>query len=107
MHAGRLIAIDEPRRIREGLGVPMMEILTPDVQRLQEAAGEIAAIRSIGVYGDRVHVGLRGADAAASVVEEIAAKGIRVTGSRPILPSLEDAFIALVTASHPAGGGRG
>lgn len=107
MHEGRLIALDAPRRIREGLNVPMTEILTPDVQRLREAAGGIAGIRSISVYGDRAHVGLQSADAAVSVVEEITAKGIQVTGSRPILPSLEDAFIALVTASRAAHGDHG
>ncbi len=107
LYEGRLIALDEPRRIREGLDVAMMEILTPDVRRLREAAATVADIRSISVYGDRVHVGLRNAEAASSVIEELSAKGIRVTGTRPILPSLEDAFIALVTASRPAGGDRG
>jgi ABC-2 type transport system ATP-binding protein len=107
MHEGRLIALDEPRRIREGLNVPMTEILTPDVQRLREAARDIAGIRSIGVYGDRVHVGLQSAAAASSVVREISARGIHVTGSRPILPSLEDAFIALVAASRTTRGDHG
>ncbi len=107
MHEGRLIALDEPRRIREGLNVPMTEILTPDVQRLREAARDIAGIWSISVYGDRAHVGLHNAGAASSVVKEIAAKGIHVTASRPILPSLEDAFIALVTASRSGPGDHG
>ncbi len=104
MHEGRLIALDAPRRIREGLDVPMIEVLTPDAQRLREAAKDMPDIRSISIYGDRAHVGLAGADAAPAVVKAIAARGIRVTGSRPILPSLEDAFIALVTASDS---GRG
>ena len=37
------------------------------------------------------------ADAADAVVAAMASRGIEVTGKRPILPSLEDAFIALVT----------
>ena len=79
------------------LHFPMIEILTPEGRQARAVAERIEGVRSVTVYGDRLHVGLDAAAAADAVVAAIASRGVEVTGKRPILPSLEDAFIALVT----------
>ncbi len=79
------------------LHFPMIEVLTPAGRQARVVAAGVPGVRSVTAYGDRLHVGLRNADAADAVVAAMASRGIEVTGKRSILPSLEDAFIALVT----------
>ena len=100
IHKGKLLITGEPREVRRMLHVPMIEILTRAGRQARAVAAGIPGVRSVTAYGDRLHVGLDAADAGDAVVAAMAGSGIEVTGKRSILPSLEDAFIALVTRSE-------
>jgi ABC-2 type transport system ATP-binding protein len=94
---GKLLTTGDPREVRRMLHFPMIEVLTPAGRQARVVAAGLPGVRSVTVYGDKLHVGLRDADAADEVVAAMTSRGIEVTGKRSILPSLEDAFIALVT----------
>lgn len=94
---GKLLITGEPREVKRMLHFPMIEVLTPAGRQARVVAAGVPGVRSVTTYGDRLHVGLRNADAADAVVAAMASRGIEVTGKRSIVPSLEDAFIALVT----------
>ncbi|MGD0232484.1 MAG: ABC transporter ATP-binding protein [Syntrophorhabdales bacterium] len=94
---GRLLVTGEPREVRTMLHLPMVEILTPSGGRARTVATAVDGVRSVTAYGDRLHVGLERPDVAAAVVSAMTAAGIEIGEQRPILPSLEDIFIALVT----------
>jgi len=81
----------------------MEEILTPNARAAREIVGAQAGVESVTIYGDRLHVAFRQAGVVTRVVERLTAEGITVTSRRPILPSLEDIFIA-ITKSRAAGG---
>jgi ABC-2 type transport system ATP-binding protein len=95
MNQGRLLVTDEPLKMRRSLPLPMTEILTPDARAAREIVGAMDGVEMATIYGDRLHVALKRLEMAERVVERLASTGISVTGSRPILPSLEDVFIAL------------
>ena len=97
IHKGKLLTTGGPWELRRMLHFPMIEVLTPEARQARAVAESIEGVRSVTVYGDRLHVGLDAADAADAVVAAIASSGIEVVGKRQIMPSLEDAFIALVS----------
>ncbi len=105
MNRGAFMVTDEPRRLRVGLGLAMIEVLTPDARRAAGIATKTAGVRGVAPYGDRLHLSLEREDQAAAVVEGLISQGIAVTGMRSILPSLEDVFIARVEASGGTNGG--
>ena len=97
IHKGRLLTTGGPWELRRMLHFPMIEVLTPEARQARAVAESVEGVRSVTVYGDRLHVGLDAAAAADAVVAAIASNGIEVAGKRQIMPSLEDAFIALVS----------
>jgi ABC-2 type transport system ATP-binding protein len=100
MNRGRLIALDTPARLREGLREPLLEARTSDGTRAIEALEGAPGVAQAGLFGRAVHVTLKeGEDAGrdrARLAELLAGRGIEVESIEPIEPSLEDVFIALV-----------
>lgn len=106
VNKGRLLMTEEPLQVRKSLPVFMLEILTPDARRARETASNVAGVKSVTIYGDRLHVALESSDLANSVADFLTSRGITVTSTRPVLPSLEDVFISMVQAQgtdHEAG----
>jgi ABC-2 type transport system ATP-binding protein len=100
MNRGRLIALDTPVRLREGMREPLLEARTSEGSRAVEALAGAPGVGQVGLFGRAVHVGLKeGEDAErdrARLRELLAGKGIAVESIERIEPSLEDVFIALV-----------
>jgi ABC-2 type transport system ATP-binding protein len=72
------------------------------VRAVAALAGAPGIVRA-GLFGRALHVTVREHDAGpARVREALAAHGIEVAGIRPVEPSLEDVFIALVEAAGGA-----
>jgi ABC-2 type transport system ATP-binding protein len=104
---GKLLVTGEPRSVRDSLHMPMVEVLTPAGRQARALVEAVPGVRSVTTYGDRLHVGLERPEAAGAVVAALASQGVEVSGQRPIVPSLEDAFIALVgEARRGAGAGE-
>ncbi len=103
LHDGRLLALDEPSRLRASMPGQMVEL------RLDEPGGGLDAVRRIAgvaaaqVFGDRLHVQLvdRSAEAAAAFTATLASTGIRAREVRSVPPSLEDVFIARLSDAAP------
>lgn len=96
VHGGTMLMVAEPSTIKEGLGMPMIEISSPDARAARDIVGAIDGVESVSIYGDRLHVGMRKANVAPKVLASLIDGGMRVEGHREIIPSLEDVFIALV-----------
>jgi ABC-2 type transport system ATP-binding protein len=104
---GRLLVVDTPAALRQGLPGVITEILaTP-----QDAA--IASLeRSSGLvetqtFGERVHARWKETDADAAVrlaTAALAAGGVAVKSIRPVPASLEDVFINRVAEATPVPG---
>jgi ABC-2 type transport system ATP-binding protein len=101
LHEGKVLALDRPGRLREGLTGTLFEVV---VQSPREALDRLAGatdIASAQVFGDRLHVWIDRPDrrAAESILTgAVQAAGITASSVRPIVPSLEDVFIARLAA---------
>jgi len=97
MNRGRLIALDEPARLRRAMGQPVLELITDDAPRAVEALRGTPGVLEVGMYGRAVHVTAEDAAAARETLPGVlAAAGRRLERLTPIDPSLEDVFVALV-----------
>jgi ABC-2 type transport system ATP-binding protein len=107
MNRGSLVALDTPAALRRELGRPVYEIATPEPARAAEALDGAAGLLSAGLFGRTVHATLeagagRGDAGAAELRRLLAAAGVEVETVRPIEPSLEDVFVALVAETGGA-----
>lgn len=105
LHEGKMLALDEPGRLRQSLPGTWFELVVDEprqaVARLAAAGDEVRTF----VFGDRLHVWLSsvGADDARSALDRyLSSTNIVPAGVRPILPSLEDVFVARLTGAVPA-----
>jgi ABC-2 type transport system ATP-binding protein len=97
MNRGRLIALDTPRRLRETLKRPVVEIRTPDSVHAVEALEESGDVLEAGMFGRDVHAIVRDLDRARETLPRLLrAAGVPVDSLEPVAPSLEDVFVALV-----------
>jgi len=74
----------------------MIEISTPQARQVRDFVGSLPGVLSINLYGDRLHIALRERGVASGILDQVKTRGFLVDAQREILPSLEDAFIAMV-----------
>jgi ABC-2 type transport system ATP-binding protein len=98
---GRLLALDAPDALRASLPGTLLEVVVPDPR---ESQSRLAAQGfEAQVFGDRLHVWLKGRQGAPERFTADTAPAIGATSVRPVTPSLEDVYIARLTAAHAAG----
>ncbi|HSB33718.1 MAG TPA: ABC transporter ATP-binding protein [Nitrospirota bacterium] len=96
MHKGRILIEDEPKSVRNSLGVSMIEVWSDDARAAVEPARRIQGVRHVSLYGDRLHIALEQGTAVAGIIAALRGGSIDVKDFREILPSLEDVFISMV-----------
>lgn len=97
LHEGRLLGLGTPDEIKAMMPGALLEIRTAAPRRAAAVLREQLREASVGLFGDRVHVAAR--DAAATEARSrdlLAAAGLAVESIRPIEPSLEDVFVAVL-----------
>ena len=96
LHEGRLLAIDEPERLRDLMPGRMLEMMTGSTPGLLDMVRRMPGVDDAQVFGERVHVRLH--DTADEALERFIAalQGTPLARAvvRPVPPSLEDVFIA-------------
>ncbi len=96
LHRGDLLVTDEPSAIKQSFGSPMVEISTPEARPARDILPSVKGVRSVSMYGKRLHISLESEGDAESVLRELGGRGIPVERERRIVPSLEDVFIDMV-----------
>lgn len=103
LHEGRLLALDEPARLQQVLADQLLEVIVeaprPPVELLQSIDGVV----DVQLFGDRAHVRIApgtAADRMGAIAQALAASAVPVVSIRPIVPSLEDVFIDLLTSAQ-------
>jgi len=103
LHEGRILALDEPGRLRASLPGAWFEVV---IEQPREAAARLRALPRAPrtyVFGDRLHVWLPDSTAGAGrddIDRAFAATELAPAAVRAIAPSLEDVFIARITGTH-------
>ncbi len=104
MSRGRLIACDTPAGIRELLGADMVEVdCAPPAPALDALVGQ-PWVRAATLMGARLHVVLQPGAPPTRIEEALRGAGVAVHAVHTATPSLEDAFVTLMTAPPPTGG---
>jgi ABC-2 type transport system ATP-binding protein len=100
MNRGRLIALDTPARLREGMKDPVLEVRSGDGLHVVEALAGASFVRAAGLFGRAVHVTMNdGTDAIATLRRWLEQRGIAFESIAPIEPTLEHVFIAAVQSA--------
>ncbi len=101
LHEGRVLALDEPARLRTLITGRMLEVIAPDRQAA-DILRKLPGVVDAQVFGERVHVTLgNGGD---SVEREfraaMASTPLAQAAVRAVPPSLEDVFIARLSGTE-------
>jgi ABC-2 type transport system ATP-binding protein len=105
LHEGKVLALDQPGRLRSGLKGNLFEVIVPSPREAQDRLAPQDGITSVQVFGDRLHVWIDHGDvrSAAQQLNTAASNaGLSPSGLRPIMPSLEDVFIARLATANEA-----
>lgn len=96
VHEGRVLALDDPERLRSGRGERIVELATSGGLRHVDTIASLPGVETAHAFGERLHVTLR--DMSEAAIERFAAAlaGTPLAGAplRVVAPSLEDVFIA-------------
>ena len=100
--AGRLVAIGSPSDLRRrDLGGELLELSCAPLGAALAAVRQVPDVLEASIFGDKLHVLVRGSAAAVPSIQAALAQQHLVAGTpRHITPSLEDVFVKLV--SRPA-----
>jgi ABC-2 type transport system ATP-binding protein len=103
VHEGRLLAADEPARLRHLIPGRMFEILAQGTAAADSLRG-LPCVHDAQVFGERIHITL---DDDSPACEEQFRAALRLTPLadaplRPVQPSLEDVFIARLSTGGNA-----
>src|SRR5574341_2470923 len=97
MDRGRLVACDTPPRLREILPGTVLELRGPALETISALLSRLPEVREAQVFGDTLHLTV--ADAMrdpARIRTVLQGQGVADVQFRPIPPSLEDIFVALL-----------
>ena len=106
MNRGRLIALNTAAGLRADMKLPLFEVRAEHPPRAVQALDGTSGIVDAAMYGRSLHVTTdteEGADD--RIRSHLARADIEVTSVKPIKPSLEDVFVALVRAEGGARSG--
>jgi ABC-2 type transport system ATP-binding protein len=101
LHEGKVLALDQPIRLRAGLTGTLFEVIVTSPRDALDKLTHRSDIGSAQVFGDRLHVWIDRTDsqaAAALLKSATESAGLAPSSVRPIVPSLEDVFIARLAA---------
>ncbi len=104
LHHGRAVAIADPTGLKARLPGRLLELRPADARRAATLLRPYFPPGAVGLFGDRVHLLAEDPQAALQQAERaLAAQGLQVGPHRPIEPSLEDVFVALLGAEEAPG----
>ena len=106
LNRGRLIALDTPAGLRDGLEDPVFRVEAPDLPAAARALEAEPEVLEAAMFGRALHVTVRGdADDPEVIRRTLAGAGLEAADVRAITPSLEDVFVSLVRAEGGAAEG--
>jgi ABC-2 type transport system ATP-binding protein len=95
MHQGNLLSAGTPDEIKSLMKGELWEVRCPQRMKARELLQNLPGIRSVGIFGDRIHAVLEDGDKTRAEMERLLrGSGIEIQSMKKITPSLEDVFIS-------------
>lgn len=101
LHQGRTVGLGTPAEIKALMPGTLLEVRTGAPRRTAALLREAFPRSSVGLFGDRVHLAADdpvGGEAQARA--RLGAASITIESIRPIAPSLEDVFVAVIATEN-------
>ncbi len=89
---GRLIACDEPDRLKLATTEAFFEVRSSDRKKTKQILDTLPAVKATGLFGDSIHLRLETRERINEVLSGLGGMKVEV---REIAPSLEDIFISM------------
>jgi len=106
LNRGRLIALDTPGALREGLVEPVFRVTTDDAPAAVRALEGAAGVLEAAMFGRALHVATEESGTGADLIRRrLESSGREVRSIDRVAPSLEDVFVSLVRAEGGAPAG--
>ena len=105
LHEGKVLALDQPNRLRTGLTGTLFEVIVANAREALDKLATQPDISSAQVFGDRLHLWIDSNDrdsAARTINAALQGAAVQASNIRPIVPSLEDVFIARLATANEA-----
>lgn len=99
LHRGRLIACDEPDRLKLTTKEAFFEIKSKDRKTTKQILDTMSVVKGTGLFGDSIHLRLEVREKFDEVLQGLRETSDIEVEAREIPPSLEDIFISM-TQSH-------
>jgi ABC-2 type transport system ATP-binding protein len=100
MYRGRIIAMDAPDELKKSLPLhALFQLDTSDPLESMKALAADPGIQDVAVFGSGLHVMVKDpAQAMERIRRDLQKRGVEIRLLEPILPSMEDVFVALIEA---------
>lgn len=99
MNQGRIIATGSPAALRAQMEGEILEVVAEPQEAAKSVLRGHPSVRSLEVFGDRLHVLVPAAEAQGAIESALATAGVTVKSIRTIPPSLEDVFVSRLGAA--------
>ena len=97
MHRGKILAVGTPDEVKQLMPQTILEIRGDQPRRLAAVLRGHFPAQSVGLFGDRIHLVSSSPEKDYQAIEGlIAGTGLSGLAIRPVEPSLEDVFIAVL-----------
>jgi ABC-2 type transport system ATP-binding protein len=98
IYQGELLIVETPSAVKAQMKETILEIRTEDNQRSMRLLEHVELLQGSVLSGDKIHVLVDDPEKGEQMVREVLeAKGMRVLDLMRVRPSLEDAFVSIVT----------
>ena len=96
LHEGRVLALDEPMQLRNLMPGRMVEMMAGSTPGLVDIVRRVPGVDDAQIFGERVHIRLHDTEdeAVTRFIAALQGTPLERVAVRPVLPSLEDVFIA-------------
>jgi len=102
MYRGKIIALDTPENLKKSLPLhALFQLESSDILESMKALEADPAVLDVAVFGSGLHVMLKDpAMSSERIRNDLERRGIEIRLLEPILPSMEDVFVALIEAEE-------
>jgi len=102
MYRGKIVALDTPENLKKALPLhALFQLESSNIPDSMKALEADPAVLDVAVFGSGLHVMLKDpASSSARIRNDLEQRGIEIRLLEPILPSMEDVFVALIEAEE-------
>jgi drug efflux transport system ATP-binding protein len=101
LYQGRLIALGTPHELKGAMGGEILAVYPDRLDEAFEVVRSLPPVTTVAIFGNGLHVATIDPEHAPDVVREaLEARQISIRRLGPISPTLEDAFIALISRAR-------